>query len=248
MPATWHLAPGDMSKAIIGTTVLAGPYPHSNALGLAVVLGLPFVLTSLTGIGRVAATSIVVWSLVWSASRASLFTAGVVILATIATGAMGRRSVRNALCAAIAMAGGAMVILPLTVTDPRAYTSRGLIWMSSIRNVPSHLLFCEGPDTYLRADPVTASVGVFTTHGHNIFVTTITEGGVLYVAALFTAVVIAVVAAARSQTPRALLIFVLGFVVLGIIEDPLRLGVLDSDSLGVWLPLAFIAGRAKSRN
>lgn len=210
-------------KAIIGDQILAGPYSHSNALGLTLALTLPIAAMWFKGRARLLVFITMVAALVWSASRLSIASAVVtLLLSMIAIGAK-EAVARALLSAATVVAALVVVALPLLTTDPTALTHRGFIWMQSLAHAPGSLVLGYGADIYRTVNNFTTSMGYVSTTGHNTFVTLLLTGGLLVLAIALAAGVIAF-RNARASFPvdRVRLLFLAVLLATSFAEDPLR--------------------------
>jgi O-antigen ligase len=172
------------NKAIIGDTILAGQYNHPNALAITLALGLPFVLMSSTWRSRLGALPVIA-AITWSSARSILVATALVVILSLAIylikSERGRTRILNlALTCSLLYA----ILVPLFTQNPAAFTNRGEIWQASLTYSREYPILGLGPLAYLKIDPLTNRLGFLPSHGHNLFVTTVTVGGITGLALL----------------------------------------------------------------
>ena len=237
MPYGWHQTD---DKALIGDAALAGPYSHSNILGLAMALAVPFVLLALRGKERLVGSLLVGLALVWSASRISIAAAVLVACATAAVGQARRKGGRGVVIGGWMASAAAIFIVPLSTEDDAAFTNRGLIWKVTRFYVSDHPVFGWGTKVFQSVENEFAkAIGARAVTAHNLWLTLFAVGGWVAVAATVIALVAVAIRFARkyiSDTCPALFLF--AFLVCEIAEDPLRAWRLSPHSFIVWTGLA----------
>jgi O-antigen ligase len=155
--------------------LLAGPTTQPNLLGLALVLGAPFLLTLRPAIQRIAWASVGL-VILWTGSRTSWIALSVIaILGFILI--TKRRAVLGAALLAAATGFASTVAIPLTVTAQDAFSGRGMIWLGSLRDLSGHEWGGLGPSYYLIQHDRVNILGSAAFHGHNQFVHTLTTAG-----------------------------------------------------------------------
>lgn len=220
MSQTWA---DSSAKGILPGGILAGPYSHSNALGLSLALGLPFIVTQLRGFTRLLGLGITVLALVWSASRMSLVSSVAILILAIVVGWARANLARALLTIASFLALAVMVVLPRVVEDPDLFTNRGLIWMTSREYGWDSWLFGHGNSAYTTINQLTTQMGFLSTTGHNASITFWVTGGILGLAVI-GGVLLFCLRNARAQyaeAPAALL-FIAALLLTCIAEDPIR--------------------------
>lgn len=238
MSQTWA---DSSAKGILPGGILAGPYSHSNALGLSLALGLPFVVTQLRGITRFAGLSLTVVGLVWSASRISLISSVAILALAIVVG-WARASVARALLTiASFLALAVMVVLPRIVEDPELFTNRGLIWMTSREYGWESWLFGHGNSAYTTVNPLTTRMGFLSTTGHNASITFWVTGGLLGLVVI-GGLLFLCLRNARSQyvSAPAALLFIAALLLTCIAEDPIRSFLLGPQTFIIVPMLAYL--------
>ncbi|BCJ58252.1 O-antigen ligase family protein [Micromonospora endophytica] len=161
-------------KQVLLGGLLAGPYLHSNVLGLALALSLPFACYLRRPAARWACLALILGALVWTGSRTSQLAAGVVLLAYLLMRLLRGRSWP---ASALVAAGGLLVIaVPLITTDPDSFSKRGQIWSALLDRWSDSPLFGWGPKIFQNST-LAAELGGQFNHGHNIMVHLLVVGG-----------------------------------------------------------------------
>jgi hypothetical protein len=168
---------GESTKAFIGNNQLASVFGHSNTLGIAVALGIPFLMQLKTRPSRVVLLAAAGWVILWSASRTAIFAAGLALVVVMIVSRM-PRLVALALAWAVALTTLTVVFaLPLHTTDPDAFTRRGAIWIGSLSEAHQNLALGQGPNWYYDIAQFDNQLGAQASSGHNWFVSTLVVGG-----------------------------------------------------------------------
>jgi O-antigen ligase len=220
--------------------LLAGPYLHSNVLGIALTLGLPFVFAIAHRATRWCCLALTLAALLWTGSR----TSELACLAVLVVAALLWRFPRRLWIASVAILGGLALIvaLPLVTTDPNAFTRRGRIWTTLLGHFAERPILGHGADFFATQPGLGKELGGDFTHGHNIMVHLFVISGVLgfgLFMALF-ALVWRNCLALAEQGFRAGLIFLVGFVATSILEaSHIAITLAGYQS---WLPLLLLAG------
>jgi hypothetical protein len=223
-------------KALIGDEILAGPYSHSNALGLCLALTLPFAVLYFRRWARALAVVMIGVGLIWSASRLSTAAAVIALALSLLVIRLGERTARRLLSAVIVIGSGVLVLLPVLTSDPLLFTNRGRIWMTSLAyTYQGPWLFGGGGSVFREINALTTELGFVSTTGHNAFVTFFTAGGAIV---LGLVVIMAVIAYGNSRrvfsSDRYRLLFIAIIVVLSIAEDPIRALALGPQSFVIY--------------
>lgn len=210
-------------KALIGNSILAGPFGHSNQLGMNLALGLPFVALALRGTQRVVGILFALIAITWSASRTSLAVTLVVILVILGAVILKRPASRLMMLAGSAAATTLMFLLPTVTQDPTAFTNRGLVWDVSLTAANTSPFLGLASDAFTTLSQISIQIGAVVNTGHNVYVTIMTIGGWLGVAVFFVCLFILVTRASREYLKDPVPLLVLFTMLLfSIIEDPLR--------------------------
>ncbi|MEU4476212.1 O-antigen ligase family protein [Micromonospora sp. NPDC023888] len=182
---------GNKGWAIGG--LLAGPYPHSNVLGLILALSLPFGFGIRPTAARRVTLTLILVALLWTGSRTSQLAAIVVLLTWgllrwRRTGGRADRSERSRrrhlsmlIGVPLVVALGLIILCPLLTTDPAGFTNRGRTWRALLSRWAERPLTGHGPEYFERQPDLAAALGGRYTHGHNVLVHLLTIGGLLTV-------------------------------------------------------------------
>ncbi|MCM6761085.1 hypothetical protein NB037_01520 [Rathayibacter sp. ZW T2_19] len=225
------------SKALIGDRLLAGPFAQMNVLGLSMAAGLPFVFLIERRRIRFVLVAATVAALVLSASRTSIIAVLFVVTAALTTVAFRTvASRRLVLVGFFAVTLGVQVLLPLLTTDPEAFTSRGDIWIRSIERWPLSPVFGFGTGAYAPGSVLAGLLGYASWHGHNVFISAITMGGLI----LLGAIIVLFVAAwsrAMALVPESIVpaVGLITITSIGWAEVSFRLDDFDGPSWVTWM-------------
>lgn len=176
-------ASGDGLKTAWSSGLLAGIYPHANMLGMAMALGIPFVLLIQRPRVRLWCLVMTIGVLLATASRSSLAAAA----AALALWLLVRRHPHRARQrTALPLLGAVAVMawLPLTTEDPAAYTDRGLIWKRALTVWEDQPWLGYGPDAFTEVGRLANYIPGHHTHAHNLLAMTLVTGGLVMVAAM----------------------------------------------------------------
>lgn len=229
-------------KQFIPIGILVGFLTHGNSLGQFVGLGLPLVATIANTRHRYFFLVVASVAVVWSASRASL-AAGVAIILVICVLALLRQE-RRQVAGWVAVAGCFLGVglLPWLVTDPTAFTNRGLVWMRSLQWFSESPFVGLGSRWYSVIGSTSQRLAATVFHGHNESVQLLVTGGVCLLF-LVAVMVLAATASACRLAGRGSNIGVLFLVGLGV-TSALEIPFVFVDNLGLFpvsvLPLAFL--------
>ncbi|MGO4660913.1 O-antigen ligase family protein [Terrabacter sp. 2TAF16] len=180
----------DESKAFFGGDfVLAGPFTHSNTLGVFVALSLPFVRLF---------NGIVIRAILWSGCIAAVIlsasrTAVLALIAWILFWMFGRllRNLEGSISRGLLLvfALGLIAALPLVSgDDPDGFSGRSAVWRDSLAAYwDSGLLVGVGPYWDM---PASALSSASRTSGHNLYVQWLVTGGLLLIIVGITVVVL----------------------------------------------------------
>jgi hypothetical protein len=196
------IAPGYMMfgkvrrKALIGDIQLAGPFPHSNALGIYCALALALIPLIVSIRWRVLHGLILCMAIVASASRTALVIAGVVLLWWVICWFRSVISIRVAGTALIGLCAAIVLVLPLLTWNPGAFTGRAYVWAESLSAWQESRLVGLGVNWFTSDALSSASVAnwAYVGSGHNLVVDTLTTSGVVGICVL----VLVLFAAIRS--------------------------------------------------
>jgi O-antigen ligase len=206
-------------KAVIGETLLAGPYSHSNQLAIVLALGLPAVLQLLKTPTKVLSTLVVLSALVWTASRTALVVAAIVLIAHVVVKNSKTSKGASLLAGAGAIGLAAVVVgLPFLNSDSDAFAARGAIWQYGLHKWREDPLVGSGPDVFRSLNETTYALGFFPTHGHNMLVESLATGGLIGTL-LFAIYTISIWVSTRDSPLAAVgILWVISFLGIGTLE------------------------------
>ncbi len=170
---------GESTKSYIGHNQLASVFGHSNTLGIATALGIPFILLLERRIVRLIFLALAIWVLVWSSSRTGMFAAGFALVFMGILRKVPRRFAGPVVWVSSLVVLAVVFILPLRTTDPNAFTRRGAIWIGSLAQAHHNVLFGQGPNWYSDIAQFDNDLGNQASSGHNWFVSTLVLGGLV---------------------------------------------------------------------
>ncbi|MBE1491289.1 O-antigen ligase family protein [Plantactinospora soyae] len=230
-------AAGDKSALLGG--LLAGPFLHSNVLGIALALSIPFVFCVARPPLRWGALAVMLFALFWTGSRSSQLA----VAAVLGTYLLVRLFPTRTWLLSGVMASGvaAVVLVPLVTTDPEAFTRRGRIWRTLLDRWAEHPLLGHGPRYFQREPDLTVQLGGEFTHGHNVLVQFLVVGGLLTTVLVALLVLLTwrrSVALAGAGFPAAAL-FLVAFLYVSWLEASHVPTTLAGHA--TWLPLMVIA-------
>lgn len=239
---------GDSSKALWGSLLLAGPFAHPNTMGVAMVLGLPTVTMIRQQFWRRSGYTVTLAALALTASRTSWAAAAVGVLVVLAVTWSRRMPVHGLLMRGAGYLGVLVAIvgtvwLPLSTSDPSAFTERGRIWLSSLDYFRDSPWFGQGPDFYSQTAHVANTLGPLAFHGHNLFVHMATTGGLVALTGLAVFAWASLVLSARwtQRSGGRLPIFVVTvFFMTSWLEVVTDFRNLSSFAYCSWMPLALV--------
>lgn len=234
-------------KSIIGDKLLVGPLYHPNSLGETLALGLPFVLLIKSKFWRGVSFALVVFALVWTASRTGIIAASVGCIVAICW--MAVRNSQKSMLAPLILACIYMTVIfvgPAAVSygiaDPKSFSGRGQIWQGSLEQWERSPLIGNGVHIYAELAKMWNNVGIGAFHGHNMYVTFLMTAGVLGAAAL-TIVYIAILTRSWKLGSAGIIgpaVWPIAFIADGWMEVPSDLFTLGTISWVVWVPLAVV--------
>jgi O-antigen ligase len=183
-------------KALIGNIQLAGPFAHSNTLGIYCLLSLALIPLIVSVRWRVFHGLILCTAIVASASRTALLVAGALALWWILCRCRSVISVRVAGTALVGACAVTVLVLPLLSWDPRAFTGRAYVWAESLSAWQESRLFGLGINWFTTAIQSSASVAGwgYVRSGHNLVINTLVTSGLVGICVL----VLLLLAAMRS--------------------------------------------------
>lgn len=227
-------------KGILADSLLAGVYNHSNVLGTMLILALPTVLLVrhrghqliillVTGVG-----------ILWSSSRTSLAATGVAIACFGLMSLLSARARPAFVALSVLAALGAVVLIPLNTHELEAFSSRGQIWIGSLAQAATNPVFGSGYGWYGYIAEYNNSLIAVAFNGHNLFVNSITTGGLVYLLVLALLFITLMVAASRFAVRGhlAVYVFVITYAVVSCLEVVARYRDLDPAFWAIVIPIA----------
>jgi len=238
---------GEYAKAFFGDKLLAGPFGHPNTFGVAMALGFPAISFFRNKRWRLLGYCVTFIALLLAASRTSLL--GVILAMSIAClFVLGRRRVGQRLfLLGVAFFGTlatliAIIVVPLTTTDPMGWSNRGRIWMTSLDYFRASPIIGNGPDFYGQIALIATDFNRLAFHGHNLFVNSATTTG--WVGLLGIGVVLGVlfISSARALAGGKCypLMFVAAFAGVSLLEVVTDFRNFGSFAYCAWVPFAII--------
>ncbi|KUH69135.1 hypothetical protein AU184_04150 [Mycolicibacterium novocastrense] len=209
--------------------LLQGMFTAENNLGLYLSIGIAAVVTLSRWWLRVPGLAVVVFAIVWSSSRNSMFATACMLVVGIVVGIMAHLGWRRAASAVARTATTAAVLtmcaLPIMGWEDETFTDRGLIWKGALTEWSSReFLTGLGSDWYEQiATSDTSPLNLAAFHGHNQFIQFLTVGGPIFaflaVGSLLVQAFAITVWKSRYLTVGAML--VTGIAVGGFLDVPL---------------------------
>ncbi|WP_314454838.1 hypothetical protein [uncultured Microbacterium sp.] len=245
MPQSFDAA---SDKSLTGLPLLAGFFSHPNSNGLFLVLALPLAHLFSRWYLRWTITGVILCGIVWSSSRTALFGA-VVWLVVMLLSLLLRASLRRVLIVLLVGLLATVAVIPLTTTDPEAYTERGAIWQFNLEQLHgAQWVFGLGHTWYVdHYDLLKAALSTAASHGHNVFVHYVVTGGLILV--LLIALVLLNAARIAAWLPRrehvASLAFLCVLVAASITETAWRTDAPDTLFASMMVPLFVIATQSR---
>ncbi len=184
------------SKVVLPFGVLVGPFTSGNTLGQFLAVSVPMLLI-LPRRRRWPALALVLFAILWTASRSSLTAAAAALLVAALITAV-PAPVRAGLAGLFGLtAVTAMVVIPLMSWDDTAFTNRGFIWRGSLAAWRHNPVVGLGSTWYARVGGSTEEIASTAYHGHNLTVQMLVTGGWVLAALGVLLLVRAVVMSAR---------------------------------------------------
>lgn len=246
-----HGESGNLStadKAIIGDTLLAGPFNHSNQLGVVLALGLPAILLLTSKSAKFWLFSVTVLAMAWSASRGSLTAAGIAVGIVLCVGLFRSGPTRRGWARLSVLAcAGAVAYVPLTTDTLAAFSDRGQIWAASIEAWAEAPTFGNGYSWYGEIAKFANNLTAVAFNGHNLFVHSLVTGGVVlvFVLSLLALRLTSVAAWEADKGNLFALAYAVSFFIIAVLEVPTRFRDIDPLSWVAVVPLIVIAMQAK---
>ncbi|MEB0001590.1 O-antigen ligase family protein [Cryobacterium sp. RTC2.1] len=239
------------SKAIIGSTLLNGPFYHPNTLGTVLALGFPFAfLIKRTGWRRLSLV-VIAFALVWTASRTSILAVAVGLAAAGLWVAIRRLGDGSRLLLGLPQLLVYVAVIPVGVflvatSNAKSFSARGIIWEESLALWKSRPFLGWGSDIYISISETRSAIAGLAFHGHNMWVNTLTVAGIVGAAALALVYISILVKSWRfgnikpTTTSLTLAMWPIVFICLGWLEVPTTFFTFGYTSWAAWVPLAVV--------
>ncbi|NQX11397.1 O-antigen ligase family protein [Microbacteriaceae bacterium VKM Ac-2855] len=233
-------------KAFIGSRVLGGLFAQSNILGMAIAALLPFCFLMKHRSAVVLSFLLLIYTAVLSASRTSLVAIGISsVVMFVALMFRSRGALKWVLSLSLIAISVGVIAVPLTTTDPAAYTNRGRIWQLAIDQWGDFTtaVFGDGLSSFGIGSDIALGIGAPSYHGHNQFVSLLTMSGAICVIAFVLVIGFALRGSFSTTVTRHVRVvgyFLLMIIAVGIAETPLRTDTVDALPWATWLPLIAI--------
>ncbi len=227
-------------KAILPWGLLVGFYSHSNTLGQSLALGLPMVLLIPRRVLRAVLVGVVLFALLWSASRTT-WVAVIVACAGAGLTLLLPGALRK-IAAATAMTGAVLTasLVPWLDDDPTAFSSRGIVWITTREAFEATPWFGRGSNWFEVVGSTSDRLGVAVSSAHSQFLHMLVTGGALLVLLTLPMLVLAVVGALRHLDAGSVwgVVYVLTLAGCGVTEVIIRFGSVTPSFPVVVIPLA----------
>lgn len=236
------------AKAIIGSTLLNGPFYHPNTLGLVLALGFPWAFLIQRRAWRRFSLVLILFALVWSASRTSLLAVMVGLVVAGLWLLFRRVSRQTGLLVGLPLIALYVAVIPIgailvATARPDSFSARGVIWDASLALFREKPVLGWGSDIYVSIEQTRSAIGSLAFHGHNMFVNTLTVAGIVGVVALVLLYFKILAKSWRfgnSGADITLAMWPVVFICLGWLEVPTTFYTFGYTSWVVWVPLAVI--------
>lgn len=227
-------------KAVLPWGLLVGYYTHSNTLGQSLALGLPLILLVPRRTLRAALVALMLFALLWSASRTSWVAVVVACLGAGLTVVL-PHALRRA-GAAVVMIGAILVatLVPWFTKDPTAFSSRGIVWLTTRDAIEFTPWFGRGSNWFEVIGSTSARLGTAVSSAHSQVLHMLVTGGAVLVLLTLPMVVLALVGALRHLDRGSVwgVAYVLALAGCGVTEVVLRFGSVIPSFPVILIPLA----------
>jgi O-antigen ligase len=171
---------GGLKKGFLSNW-LAGPFGHSNALGIYCVLALALTPLIVSVRWRIFNGLILGATIVESASRTAMVAGGVLALWWIICRFRSKVSVRSVGTALIGVCAAIVLVLPFLGLDRQSFTGRGYIWAESLKLWEQSRFVGHGINWFSTTAPSVATIAdwSYLRSGHNLMVDTLVRSGLV---------------------------------------------------------------------
>lgn len=177
LPANAFMPDGWNEKLIRSLPALAGPFYHSNTLGLLLALCLPFTLLLGHQWVRLSSIALLAITILLSQSRTALLAAGVSIL-VLAICRVQPRISRQAASLSLLLTGVVIFVIPLATADADDFSDRGRVWQWALRQLNTLGQYTWGVRPQW---PITKGEGSLASSAHNLFIQWMFIGGIILI-------------------------------------------------------------------
>ena len=227
-------------KSVLPWGLLVGFYSHSNTLGQSLALSLPIVLLVPRRALRAVLVAIMLFALLWSASRTSWI--AVVISGAGAAGTLVLPRVLRKVAAAGVMGAALLIasLVPLLDKDPTAFSSRGIVWITTRNAISFTPWFGRGSNWFEVIGSTSERLGTAVSSAHSQMLHMLVTGGIVLVALTVPMVVLVFIGALRQLDAGSVwgVGYVLALAGCGVTEVVLRFGSVIPSFPVVVIPLA----------
>ncbi|WP_326553438.1 O-antigen ligase family protein [Micromonospora sp. NBC_01813] len=161
--------------------LLTGPFPHSNVLGISLTLAVPFILAIASRSIRWPVLAVTLFAIYWTGSRTNQLAIVVVVVSylTIRLLLLRRPRLLPWLLAVPAIGAlGLTIVVPLSTSNPAAFTDRGRIWSALLNGWEQRPVWGWGT-VYFDRPEIADELGGNFNHGHNVMVQLLIVGGLV---------------------------------------------------------------------
>ncbi|QIK65378.1 hypothetical protein G7072_02615 [Nocardioides sp. HDW12B] len=229
-------------KAVFSLGLLAGFFSHSNTLGQMLALGLPVVLLIPKRGWRLGALAVLLLALLWTASRTAWI--GVAVSVVVVTVLLPLPAPLRRMAAATAMAGAVSVaaLVPLLVRDPSAFTSRGIVWITTREAFGVSPVFGRGSNWFEVVGSTSERLGVAASTAHSQLLHMMVTGGLVLVLLTLPMLAMVVAGALRHLREGSVwgVVYVIALAGCGTTEVVIKFGSVAAAFPVVMIPLGVL--------
>jgi hypothetical protein len=200
-----------------------GALANENALGIALAVGLSFVLISFHGRTRLVSAAFVVLSIVATGSRTSMFATGATLLVFLVIWPLWQRRppvARTVGALAVLVLTGAALLAPLLLatSDIHRFTGRGRLWQLALTQLEGSKIVGLGGPGWAQLQETTGQIGDEATYSpHNQWLDAAYAGGVL-ATVLLAVFLIVVYRSGRERDQLSVVVVLIAVMAIGITE------------------------------
>lgn len=229
-------------KSLIFGSLLVGPYPHSNALGSSLVMGLIGVLAVKKLWLRYSYLVIVGVALVWTSSRTAYY-ALVVIIIFAAARWIFRGKLRE-IVFALGLIGVTLIALALPLWHWRdtAFSARGAIWKAVREGWEQSPFIGNGQGWFQVLWEYENGLVPYAHNGHNQFAQVLVTGGIVGILALLALLALLIVRSLKiARTGNYLAVYyTAALITLGMMNVPITGNGMGTNFTFTWPLIALV--------